>query len=201
MKNGAIRHLLRGTHFAHCSGGTTWKKETYTPFNWGPTSRRCYGDSPAHNCGNGRKHPVSGAGHIATDNEVPRTFADSWSHMIPASLYLSVLAGADLANPGSFHGTCAVYVGSGTGSMRKALQLTGAFVIGIDIEPEVDAGTRTEYTSFVADYDRHEGQFGPLIEQATHRFGFSCGHEQTIPNAGTGLNPTVHASRPPPTYW
>ena len=52
------------------------------------------------------------AGQIATDNEVPLTFADSWSHMIPASLYLSVLTGADLANLGSLHGKCAVHVGS-----------------------------------------------------------------------------------------
>ena len=93
--------------------------------------------------------------------------------MIPASLYFSVLVGADLVGPGSLHGKCAVHVGSGTGSMRKALQLTGAFVIGVDIESEVDAGTRIEHTSYVADYDRHEGRFGPLVERAIHRFGFT----------------------------
>ena len=173
MKNWLIRHLLRGSHFTHCSGGTAWKKETYTPCNWGPTSRRCHGDSPAHNCGHGRKHPISGAGQLDTDNEVPRTFADSWSHMIPASLYFSIMAGADLVSLNSLHGKCAVHVGSGTGSMRKALQLTGLFVIGIDIESDIDAGTRTEHTSFIADYDQHEGRFGPLVENAIHRFGFS----------------------------
>ena len=93
--------------------------------------------------------------------------------MIPASLYFSIIAGADLVSPSSLHGKCAVHVGSGTGSMRKALQLTGLFVIGIDIESDIDAGTRTEHTSFIADYDQHEGRFGPLVENAIHRFGFS----------------------------
>ena len=57
--------------------------------------------------------------------------------------------------------------------MRRALQLTGLFVIGVDIEGEVDAGTRVEQTAFVADYDTYEGRFGELVTSAIHRFGFT----------------------------
>ena len=72
----------------------------------------------------------------------------------------------------SLHGLCAVHVGSGTASMRRALALTGLFVIGIDIEPTVHAGTRQEHTTFVADYDDHEGRFGALVETSIHAMGF-----------------------------
>jgi len=56
--------------------------------------------------------------------------------------------------------------------MRRALALTGLFVIGIDIEPIVHAGTRQERTTFVADYDAHEGRFGALVETSIHPMGF-----------------------------
>ena len=56
--------------------------------------------------------------------------------------------------------------------MRRALALTGLFVIGIDIEPIVHAGTRHECTTFVADYDEHEGRFGALVESSIHIMGF-----------------------------
>ena len=72
----------------------------------------------------------------------------------------------------SLHGHCAVHVGSGTASMRRALALTGLFVIGIDIEPIVHAGTRQERTTFVADYDAHEDRFGALVETSIHVMGF-----------------------------
>ena len=57
--------------------------------------------------------------------------------------------------------------------MRRALQLTGLFVIGIDIEQTVETGTREECTSYVADYGSFEGRFGDMVEAAVHRFGFS----------------------------
>ena len=91
--------------------------------------------------------------------------------MIPESFYFSVLAGADKRSPTSLHGKCAVDIGSGTGSMRRALQLTGLFVIGVDIEHTVDAGTRAEHTTYVADYGSFEGRFGVLVEAAIHRLG------------------------------
>ena len=57
--------------------------------------------------------------------------------------------------------------------MRRALQLTGLFVIGVDIEHTVETGTRAEHTSYVADYDSFEGRFGVMVEAAIHRLGFS----------------------------
>ena len=56
--------------------------------------------------------------------------------------------------------------------MRRALALTGLFVIGIDIGPIVHAGTRQERTTFVADYDAHEGRFGALVETSIRTMGF-----------------------------
>ena len=56
--------------------------------------------------------------------------------------------------------------------MRRALALTGLFVIGTDIELVVHAGTRQEHTTFVADYDAHEGRFGALVETSIHTMGF-----------------------------
>ena len=69
--------------------------------------------------------------------------------IIPASLYFFVLAGANQLSSTPLQGKCAVHVGSGTGSMRRALQLTDLFVIGIDIEHTVETGTRAEHTSYV----------------------------------------------------
>ena len=173
MKHWGLRHIRRGAHFAHCSGGTTWRKEAYLPSNWGATTRRCHGDKAAHNCGAGRKHPISAAGKKSTQNAAPPTFTPNWKHIIPASLYFSILAGANRLSATPLQGKCAVHVGSGTGSMRRALQLTGLFVIGIDIEHTVETGTREERTSYVADYDSFEGRFGVMVEAAIHRFGFS----------------------------
>ena len=62
--------------------------------------------------------------------------------------------------------------------MRRALALTGLFVIGIDIDPIVHVGSRQEHTTYVADYDRYEGDFGSLIEQAIHTMGYR--REDTI---------------------
>ena len=173
MKHWGLRHIRRGAHFAHCSGGTTWRKEAYLPSNWGATTRRCHGDHAAHNCGAGRKHPISAAGKKEAHNEAPSTFTPHWKHIIPASLYFSILAGANRLSSTPLQGKCAVHVGSGTGSMRRALQLTGLFVIGVDIEHTVETGTRAEHTSYVADYDSFEGRFGDMVEAAIHRLGFS----------------------------
>ena len=76
--------------------------------------------------------------------------------MIPPSLYFSALAGSGSINSPSLHGRCAVHIGSGTGSMKRALMLTGTFVIGIDIKSTVDAGSRVEHTTVVVDYDGFE---------------------------------------------
>jgi len=92
--------------------------------------------------------------------------------MIPPSLYFSALAGSGNINPPSLHGRCAVHIGSGTGSMKRALMLTGAFVIGIDIKPTVDAGSRVEHTKVVVDYDGFEGRMGTLVEHSVHGMGF-----------------------------
>ena len=173
VKHWGLRHIRRGAHFAHCSGGTTWRKEAYLPSNWGATTRRCHGDHAAHNCGAGRKHPISAAGKKEAHNEAPSTFTPHWKHIIPASLYFSILAGANRLSSTPLQGKCAVHVGSGTGSMRRALQLTGLFVIGVDIEHTVETGTRAEHTSYVADYDSFEGRFGDMVEAAIHRLGFS----------------------------
>ena len=74
--------------------------------------------------------------------------------------------------PPSLHERCAVHVGSSTAFMRRALAPTGLFVIGIDIEPVVHAGTRHERTTFVAGYDAHEGRFGALVETSIRTMGF-----------------------------
>ena len=50
--------------------------------------------------------------------------------------------------------------------------LTGAFVIGIDIKPTVDAGSRVEHTTVVVDYDSFEGRMGTLVEHSVHGMGF-----------------------------
>ena len=50
--------------------------------------------------------------------------------------------------------------------------LTGIFVIGIDIKPTVDAGSRVEHTTVVADYDAFEGRMGTLVEHSIHGMGF-----------------------------
>ena len=57
--------------------------------------------------------------------------------------------------------------------MRRALQLTGLIVIGVDVEHTVDRGTRAEHTSYVADCGTFEGRFGVMVEAAIHRLGFS----------------------------
>ena len=82
------------------------------------------------------------------------------------------MAGSGNFNPPSLHGRCAVHIGSGIGSMKRALMLTGAFVIGIDIKPTVDAGSRVEHTRVVADYDTFEGRMGTLVEHSAHGMGF-----------------------------
>ena len=56
--------------------------------------------------------------------------------------------------------------------MKRALMLIGVFVVGIDIDPCVDAGDRTEHTTCVADYDSYEGRIGDLVEAAIHSVGF-----------------------------
>ena len=76
------------------------------------------------------------------------------------------------ATPPSLHGRCAVHIGSGTGFMMRALTLTGIFVIGIDIKPTVDAGSKVEHTTVVADYDTFERRMGTLVETSIHGMGF-----------------------------
>jgi len=172
VRNWNLRSITRGTPFAHCSGGAAWEKEAYVPSNWAICGRMCNGHSGAHNCGHGRKHPISGGGKHSSANAVPSALHSSWSHTIPAPLYYTILASSGHMNAPSLHGHCAVHIGSGTASMRRALALTGLFVIGIDIEPIVHAGTRHECTTFVADYDEHEGRFGALVESSIHTMGF-----------------------------
>ena len=92
--------------------------------------------------------------------------------MIPPSMYLTAMACSGHMAGTSLHGRCAVHVGSGTGSMKRALQLTGLFVIGVDIKPQVDAGGHVEHTAYVADYDAFEGRFGMVVEGAVHALGF-----------------------------
>ena len=172
LKNMGLNSIVRGAHFAHCEGGAAVEKEAYIPSNWGITTHMCNGHSAAHNCGHSRKHVISGGGKSATNNAVPSKFPKEWSHMIPPSLYFSALASSGNINPPSLHGRCAVHIGSGTGSMKRALMLTGVFVIGVDIRPTVDAGTRVERTTVVADYDVFEGRMGTLIEHSIHSMGF-----------------------------
>ena len=172
VRNWNLRSITRGTPFAHCSGGAAWEKEAYIPSNWAICGRMCNGHSGAHNCGHGRKHPISGGGKHSSANAVPSALHSSWSHTIPAPLYYTILASSGHMSSPSLHGHCAVHVGSGTASMRRALALTGLFVIGIDIEPIVHAGTRQERTTFVADYDAHEDRFGALVETSIHVMGF-----------------------------
>ena len=50
--------------------------------------------------------------------------------------------------------------------------LTGAFVIGIDIKPTIDAGSRVEHTTVVADYGTFGGRMGTLVEHSVHGMGF-----------------------------
>ena len=172
LKNMGLHNIVRGAHFAHCEGGAAVEKEAYIPSNWGITTHMCNGHSAAHNCGHSRKHVISGGGKSASNNAVPPKFPKEWSHMIPPSLYFSALASSGNINPTSLHGRCAVHIGSGTGSMKRALMLTGAFVIGVDIRPAIDAGTRVERTTVVADYDAFEGRMGTLIEHSIHSMGF-----------------------------
>ena len=56
--------------------------------------------------------------------------------------------------------------------MMRALTLTGIFVIGIDIKPTVDAGSKVEHTTVVADYDTFERRMGTLVETSIHGMGF-----------------------------
>ena len=56
--------------------------------------------------------------------------------------------------------------------MKRALQLTGLFVISVDIKPQVDAGGRVEHTAYVADYEKFKGRFGMVVEGAVHALGF-----------------------------
>ena len=172
VRNWNLRSITRGTPFAHCSGGAAWEKEAYIPSNWAICGRMCNGHSGAHNCGHGRKHPISGGGKQSSGNAVPSALHSSWSHTIPAPLYYTILASSGHMGAPSLHGRCAVHVGSGTASMRRALALTGLFVIGIDIEPVVHVGTRQEHTTFVADYDAHEDHFGALVETSIHAMSF-----------------------------
>ena len=124
-----------------CGGGAAVEKEAYIPSNWGTTCHMCNGYSAANNCGHSRKDVISGGGKQATKNSFPSTFPKEWSHMIPSSLYFAIMASSGHITPPSLRGRCAVLIGSGgTGSMKRALMLTGIFVIGIDIKPTVDAG-------------------------------------------------------------
>ena len=148
-------------------------KEAYIPSNWGITSHMCNGYSAAHNCGHSRKHVISGGGEQVTNNAVPSTFPKEWSHMIPPSLHLATMASSGHITPPSLHGRCAVYIGSGTSSMKRARMLTGIFVIGIDIKPTVDAGSRVKHTTVVVDYDDFEGRMGTLVEHSMHGTGFA----------------------------
>ena len=149
------------------------EKEAYIPSNWGITSHMCNGYSAAHNCGHSRKHVISGGGEQVTNNAVPSTFPKEWSHMIPPSLHLATMASSGHITPPSLHGRCAVYIGSGTSSMKRARMLTGIFVIGIDIKPTVDAGSRVKHTTVVVDYDDFEGRMGTLVEHSMHGTGFA----------------------------
>ena len=72
----------------------------------------------------------------------------------------------------SLFGYCAIHIGSGTGSMKRALQATGIFVIGIDRHDIILSGTRKEHTTYVADYDECHGDIETLIMHALHTFGF-----------------------------
>ena len=92
--------------------------------------------------------------------------------MIQPSLYFVAMASSGNIAPPSLHGRCAVHIGSGTGSMKRALTLTGVFVIGIDTKPAIDAGSRVERTTVVADYNAFEGRMGTLVENSIHGTGF-----------------------------
>ena len=72
--------------------------------------------------------------------------------------------------------------------MRRALQLTGLFVIGKDIEQTVETGTREERTSYVTDYDSFEGRFGAMVEAAVKQLGELHG----IPNVPAPYTALYH---------
>ena len=66
-----------------------------------------------------------------------------------------------------------VHIGSGTGSMKRALTLTGVFVIGIDIKPTIYAGSRVEHTTDHGSSGlRYVVSMGTLVENSIHGTGF-----------------------------
>ena len=172
LKDMNLNGIGSGAHFAHCGGGAAVEKEAHIPSNWGITSHMCNGYSAEHNCGHSRKHVISRGGKQATSNAVPSQFPKEWSGMIPPSLYLAAMASSGSTNPPSLHGRCAVHIGSGTGSMARALTLMGVFLIGIDIKSTADAGSGVEHITIVADYDTFEGRMGTLVENSMHGTGF-----------------------------
>ena len=172
LKDMDLNNIVRGAHFAHCGGGAAVEKEAYIPSNWGITSHMCNGYSAAHNCGHSCKHVISGGGKLATNNAVPPKLPKEWSQLIPPSLYFAAMASSGNATLPSLHGRCAVHIGSGTGSMKRELMLTGAFVIGVAIKSTVDAGSRVEHTAVVADYDTFESRMDTLVESSIHGMGF-----------------------------
>ena len=175
IKHWGLHHVTRGAAHAHCSGGTTWLKEAYLASNWGLPLHMCNGDSPRHNCGCSRNHKISPAGKHDNDNSPPtsaREFHRGWTHFIPSNLYTNTLSMTGAMDLPSLFGYCAIHIGSGTGSMKRALQSTGIFVIGIDQHETIFAGTRKEHTTYVADYDKCQGDIETLITHALHVFGF-----------------------------
>ena len=135
----------------------------------------CNGDSPHHNCGCSRNHKISPAGKHDTDNSPPsstREFRKGWTHYIPNNLYMNTLSMTGALDLPSLFGYCAIHIGSGTGSMKRALQTTGIFVIGIDRYKIISTGTREEHTTYIADYDTCQGDIETLIMDALHTFGF-----------------------------
>ena len=56
--------------------------------------------------------------------------------------------------------------------MKRALQATGIFVIGIDRHEITTTGTREEHTTYIADYEACKGDIETLIVHALHLFGF-----------------------------
>ena len=175
IKHWGLHHVTRGAAHAHCSGGTTWLKEAYLASNWGLPLHMCNGDSPHHNCGCSRNHKISPAGKHDTDNCPPsstREFRKGWTHYIPNNLYMNTLSMTGALDLPSLFGYCAIHIGSGTGSMKRALQATGIFVIGIDRYKIISTGTREEHTTYIADYDTCQGDIETLIMDALHTFGF-----------------------------
>ena len=175
VKHWGLHHVTRGAAHAHCSGGTTWLKEAYLASNWGLPLHMCNGDSPRHNCGCSRNHKISPAGKLETDNSPPsstREFRKGWTHYIPNNLYMNTLSMTGALDLPTLFGYCAIHIGSGTGSMKRALQTTGIFVIGIDRCQIISTGTREEHTTYIADYDTCQGDIETLIMDALHVFGF-----------------------------